>query len=251
MSVAIPKNALDDHYFMYPAAPAGALWRRYDKQYLKVLMRPVVRYVARFPTTRSCPEIDALIEEHSLLGRILRQRTGDDETPAIGRLGEAIRGCEDYKEIPKLMAQALADGLSMEGAGEALSIGAAGLFMRSLTGNPMDVHLHTSANIRRWLLKLDGLSMKNKLLTLLPWQTGPEIESTQFRMEAPGAQPDMEAVAALPHRSQDELLDAIKQSIYNQPATDWSKVSNLGRMRAVPEVKGTINLATAIHEPGL
>ena len=50
----------------------------------------------------------------------------------------------------------------MEGAGEALSIGAAGLFLRSLTGNPMDVHLHTSANLRRYLLKLDGLSMKQQ-----------------------------------------------------------------------------------------
>jgi hypothetical protein len=73
---------------------------------------------------------------------------------------------------------------------------------------------------------------------------GPEIRSTQFRMEPAGAQPDLEAVAALPHRGQAELLDAIQQSIYNQPATDWSQVSNLGRMRAVPEVKGTINLAT-------
>jgi len=26
--------------------------------------------------------------------------------------------------------------------------------MRSLTGNPMDVHLHTGANLRRYLLKL-------------------------------------------------------------------------------------------------
>ena len=185
-----------------------------------------------------------------MLGRILRQRTGDDETPAVGRLGEAIRDCDDFKEIPKMMAQALVDGLSMEGAGEALSIGAAGLFMRSLTGNPMDVHLHTSVNIRRWLLKLDGLSMNSKLYILLTWHMGPEITSTQFRMEPAGAQPDMEAVAALPHRSQDELLEAIKQSIYTQPATDWSQVSNLGRMRAVPEVKGTINLATQYTQLG-
>ncbi len=71
------------------------------------------------------------------------------------------------------MAKALADGLSLEGAGEALSIGAAGLFLRSLTGNPMDVHLHTSANLRRYLLKLDGLSLRNKLLLLLTWQIGP------------------------------------------------------------------------------
>ena len=55
-----------------------------------------------------------------------------------------------------MLAKALADGLSLEGAGEALSIGAAGLFLRSLTGNPMDVHLHTSVNLRRYLLQLDG-----------------------------------------------------------------------------------------------
>ena len=69
MNVAIPKNALDDHYFIYPAA----LWRyleTYDKEHLKVLMRPAVRYVARFPTFRAVPEIDALIEQHGLLNRI-------------------------------------------------------------------------------------------------------------------------------------------------------------------------------------
>ena len=140
------------------------------------------------------------------------------------------------------MAKALADGLSLEGAGEALSIGAAGLFLRSLTGNPMDVHLHTSANLRRYLLRLNGLSQRNKLLILLLWHTGPEVKSTQYRME-PAPQPDMAAVAALPQRTQDELLEAITESIYQQPPTDWSQVTNLGLMRAVPEVKGTVNLA--------
>jgi len=241
MSVAIPKNALDDHYFIFPANT----WRyleTYGKEHLKVLMRPAVRYVTRFPTFRVLPEIDALIEEHQLLDRILRQRTGDDETAIVGQVGEAIGQCSNYNDIPKLLAKALADGLSMEGAGEALSIGAAGLFLRSLTGNPMDVHLHTSANLRRYLLKLDGLSKKNKLLVLLFWHTGPEVKSTQYRMEAT-PQPDMAAVAALPHRSQEDLLDAITHSIYTQPPTDWSTVTNLGKMRAVPEVKDTVNLA--------
>jgi hypothetical protein len=64
-----------------------------------------------------------------------------------------------------------------------------------------------------------------------------------MRMEPPGTQPDMEAVKALPERSQEALLDAITHSIYTQPPTDWSQVSNLGLMRAVPEVKHTINLA--------
>ena len=241
MSVALPKNALDDHYFLFP----GYLWRALEtlgKEHLKVLFRPAVRYVARFPAQRVVPEADELIEQHNLLGRVLRQRTGDDETAKIGELGEAIRSVKQYPEIPKMIAQALADGLSLEGAGEALSIGAAGLFLRSLTGNPMDVHLHTSSNLRRYLLRLDGFSMKNKLLTLLLWHTGPEVKSTQYRMEAT-LQPDMDAVAALPHRSQEELLEAITQSIYNQPPTDWAKVSNLGMMRAVPEVKATVNLA--------
>jgi hypothetical protein len=242
MSVAIPKNALDDHYFLFPAYT----WRAMDTflgwEHMSVLMRPAVRYVARFPQQRSVPEVDALIEEHGLLKRIVRQRTGEDETQAIGALGEGIRNCNSYSEIPVMTAKALAEGLSLEGAGEALSIGAAGLFLRSLTGNPMDVHLHTSANLRRWLIRLDGLSMKNKLGILLLWHTGPEVKSTQYRME-PAPQPDPEAVAKLPLRSQDELLEAISQSIYTQPPTDWSTVTNLGRMRAVPEVKMTVNLA--------
>jgi len=242
MTVAIPKNALDDHYFLFPAYTWRAMEAFLGWDYLSVLMRPAVRYVARFPTQRAVPEVDALIEKHGLLTRILRQRTGDDETAAIGQLGEAIGHCDSYSEIPVMIAQALADGLSLDGAGEALSIGAAGLFLRSLTGNPMDVHLHTSANLRRYLIRLDGLSMRNKLLILLLWHTGPEVKSTQYRME-PAPQPDPAAVAALPHRSQDELLEAITQSIYNQPPTDWSTVTNLGRMRAVPEVKGTVNLA--------
>ncbi len=51
MSVAIPKNALDDHYFLFP----GYLWRGLETlgtEHLKVLFRPAVRYVARFPAQR-------------------------------------------------------------------------------------------------------------------------------------------------------------------------------------------------------
>ncbi len=242
LSVAIPKNAMDDHYFIFPAFT----WRAMDQvigwDNLSVLMRPSVRYTARFPAPRILPDIDAVIEKHQLLSRVMRQRSGDDETARIGALGEAIGAVADYNQIPVLMAEALVDGLSIEGAGEALSIGAAGLFLRSLTGNPMDVHLHTSVNLRRYLLRLDGLSPRNKLMLLLTWQTGPEVKSTQYRME-PTPQPDMAAVAALPHRSQADLLDALAESIYTQPPTDWSKVTNLGKMIAVPEVKNTVNLA--------
>jgi len=250
LSVAIPKNFNDDHYFMFP----GTVWRAFetgvlDKEFFPVVMRPVVRFVTRSPVAppnpiaSPLPQIEALIEEHQLLKRVYRQRSGEDETAVIGELGEAIAAVDVFADIPVLMAKALAGGISLEGAGEALSIGAAGLFLRSLGGNPMDVHLHTSVNLRRYLLRLDGISLKNKLMLLLTWQSGPEIRSTQTRME-PYPQPDMEAVAALPPRTQEELLDAIRHSIYTQPPTDWSKVTNLGVMRAVPEVKETVNLAT-------
>ena len=256
MTVAIPKNFNDDHYFMFP----GTLWRAFetgvlDKEYLPVVMRPVVRFVTRNPVAPNnpmpspLPAIEALIEEHQLLGRILRQRSGEDETTAIGELGEAIGRVDVFADIPVMMAKALADGLSLEGGGEALSIGAAALFMRSLGGNPMDVHLHTSVNLRRWLLRQDGLSLRNKIMLLLTWHSGPEIRSTAGRMQ-PAPQPDMAAVAALPARSQDALLDAISHSIYNQPPTDWSQVTNLGMMTAVPEVRHTVNLATQYMKSG-
>jgi hypothetical protein len=241
LTVAIPKNVLDDHYFIFPAYT----WRAIEwlgQEYLPVLMRPAVRYVSRFPTPPAIPEIEALLEEYQLLTRPLRQHTGDDETTTIGRVGEAIGQCTVFADIPVMLAKALADGLSLPGAGEALSIGAAGLFLRSLTGNPMDVHLHTSVNLRRYLLQLDGLSLRNKLLTLLLWHTGPEVRSTQRRLEA-SPQPDPAAVAALPYRTQEDLLDAISDNIYQQPPIDWSTVTNLGQLRAVPEVKIPVNLA--------
>jgi hypothetical protein len=241
LTVAIPKNVLDDHYFIFPAFT----WRAIEwlgQEYLPVLMRPAVRYVTRYPLSPGVPEIEALLDEYQLLTRPLRQRTGDDETATIGRLGEAIGQCSIFADIPVMLAKALADGLSLEGAGEALSIGAAGLFLRSLTGNPMDVHLHTSVNLRRYLIQLEGLSLRNKLLVLLLWHTGPEVRSTQRRLEA-SPQPDPAAVAALPYRTQDDLLDAISESICQQPPIDWAVVANLGQLRAAPEVKIPMQLA--------
>jgi hypothetical protein len=241
LTIAMPKNVLADHYFIFPAFTFRAVeWLGHE--YLSTLMRPAVRYVTRYPTPPGIPEIEALLDEYQLLTRPLRQQTGDDETAAIGSLGEAISQCNAFTKIPGMLAKALADGLSLEGAGEALSIGAAGLFLRSLTGNPMDVHLHTSVNLRRYLVQLEGLSLRNKLLALLLWHTGPEIRSTQRRLEAT-PQPDPAAVAALPYRTQDELLDAISENIYNQPPIDWSIVTNLGQVRAVPEVKIPVHLA--------
>jgi hypothetical protein len=250
LTAAIPKNFNDDHYFMFPSTLLRAFQTGViDEQYLPQLMRPAVRYVTRNPVAPPNPmanpmeKIEEIIEEKGLMKRVLRQRSGEDEVEKIGALGEAIGRVDVFADIPPMMADALVDGLSLEGAGAALSIGAAALFMRSLGGNPMDVHLHTSVNIRRYLIRLDGISLHNKLLLLMSWHVGPEIRSTANRMQ-PAPQPDMAAVDALPHRSQEELLEIVKESIYNQPPTDWSQVTNLGVMRAVPEVREVVKLAT-------
>src|SRR5262249_57745030 len=89
LSVAQPKNILDDHYFIFP----GYLWRALETigtEHMKVLMRPAVRYVARFPAQKTIPEVDTLIEGHGLLSRVLRQRNGDDEAAKIWEIGEAV-----------------------------------------------------------------------------------------------------------------------------------------------------------------
>jgi hypothetical protein len=241
LTVAITENVLDDHYFIFPTFTWRALeWL--GQEYLPVLMRPAVRYVSWFPTPPALPDIKAVIEKYQLLTRPLREQSGADETMAVGRLGDTISRCQTYADIPGMLGRALADGLSLEGAGEALSIGAAGLFLRSLTGNPMDVHMHTSVNLRRYLVRLGGLSVRNKLSSLLLWHSEPEVRSTQRRME-PTVQPDTDAVAALPYLTPEDLLDAISNSIYQLPPLDWSTVTNLGQLRVVPEVKTTVHLA--------
>src|SRR5260370_3665173 len=96
----------------------GPLWRAFDKgvldkAYLPQVMRPAVRFVTRSPVAppnvmpSPLPQIEALIEEHQLLQRIYRQRSGEGETAAIGELGRAIGPRDVFSDIPWLPATAL------------------------------------------------------------------------------------------------------------------------------------------------
>ncbi len=165
------------------------------------------------------------------------------------------------KSLPKMMAQALVDGLvdgrRWRGAVDRCGFG---LFMRSLTGNPMDVHLHYQClNIRRWLLKLDRPSQQEEQavescclscadgpgnrVDAVPHGSARRAAGCGSHRCAAASQSGMEAA----RRGQAE------HSGYNSAGhiRSWSQVSNLGRMRAVPEVKGTINLATQCANLGL
>src|SRR4029079_8357064 len=141
-----------------------------------------------------------------------RAQTGEDETAAITALADEIGRCNDLNEIPELLAHALAGGVSLEGVGEGLSVGGSTLFLRSQTGNPMDVHINTGANTRRYLLRQPELSRRIKLQALLVWNTGPEVRMAQ-RMLASDVQPEPERVAALSAHTQDQLLEELESLI--------------------------------------
>src|SRR5436309_3555288 len=211
LEVGVPKNQLDDHYFLFPVFTWRAL-EYFGWEYAKYIGRAPVRYITRPTNPAMLVDVDALIRKYELLERDLRAKTGDDETVAVTRLADEIGRCNDFAEIPEMLARALGDGLSLEGVGEGLSVGGSTLFLRSQTGNPMDVHINTGANTRRYLLRQPELSRRIKLQALLMWNTGPEVLMAQ-RMLAPDLQPEPERVAALPPRTQDELLADIEAPI--------------------------------------
>src|SRR5260370_24565942 len=98
-------------------------WRALDwlgREYTPFLMRPAVRYVSRFPTPPPLRDIEPLLDEYELLKRPLGFHTSPDETPAIGLLGAAITASDTYAKVPRILAKALADRLSLPATRQAM-----------------------------------------------------------------------------------------------------------------------------------
>jgi len=248
LQVAIPKNQLDDHYFLFPVFT----WRALEYlgwEYAKYIGRAPVRYVTRPTMPASLEDVDTLIAKFGLLERELRVATGEDETAAITALAEEIGRVSRFSAIPEMLARALADGLSLEGTGEALSVGGSTLFLRSQTGNPMDVHINTGANTRRYLLRQPELSLRTRLRALLMWHTGPEVMMAQ-RMLAPDIQPEPDRVAALPWHTQDDLLTEIEELISSLPVGERLPKAGLATWRSTDEVKQAAALAQQYASSG-
>src|SRR5262249_48502489 len=117
------------------------------------------------------------------------------------------------------------------------------------TGNPMDVHINTGANTRRYVLRQPELSLRTKLRALLVWHTGPEVMMVQ-RMLAADVQPEPARVAALPPRAQDELLDDIATLIARLPVGERLPTANLATWRCTDEVKQAAALAQQYANAG-
>ena len=111
----------------------------------------------------------------------------------------------------------------------------------------MDAHLHTGANVRRYLITREGVSLRNKLLALLTWNTGPEITLSLDKLEW-SPRFDEETVARLPDRDQEALLDAIEESINNQPKVEDLGVAKLPQMRTAHELRESMALAQQYAE---
>src|SRR5205807_2767338 len=117
------------------------------------------------------------------------------------------------------------------------------------TGNPMDAHINTGANTRRYLLRQPELSLRTKLRALLVWHTGPEVLMAQ-RMLAPDVQPEPERVAALPPRAQNDLLEDIEALIARLPVGERLPKGNLATWRSTDEVKQAAALAQQYANAG-
>src|SRR5258708_36895508 len=92
LEVGVPKNQLDDHYFLFPVFTWRAL-EYFGWDYAKYIGRAPVRYVTRPTMPASLDDVDGLIAQFDLLERELRLATGDDETASITGLADAIGRC--------------------------------------------------------------------------------------------------------------------------------------------------------------
>ena len=252
LPIAVRRNGYDDHNFLYPVYTARTLdcigW-----QWAKYLFRPPVRCQARraprlMRNEYDFKDVEALIDEYGLVDMDTPDQSSDAELDPIADLGMQIGHCTSYLDSIELLAGGLRDGLSLQGAGEALSIGAAAAYLCTSYGNPMDSHLHTGTNNRRYLLEESGISKRNKVLGLLTAFTGPEVLLAEQRIDWQ-ANLDDDVTSSLPQLPQDRLLDAITESVEAQPWLDWRKIG-VDRTIAPDSVKETVALARQYAELG-
>jgi hypothetical protein len=252
LPLAVSRNGLDDHNFLFPVYTARALdcigW-----QWAPVLFRPAVRCQARraprlLRNNYDFSDVKDLIKEYKLLETDIPAQPRADESSQVEALGMHMGRNKNYLDNIEPVARALADGLSLQGAGEAMSIAAAAAYISTSYGNPMDSHLHTGANNRRYLLTQPDVSMENKLQGLLTAFTGPEVLLAE-RLLNWQDNLDRDVITGLADLKQDALLDAITESIEGQPWLDWRKIG-VAQTVAPDSVRETVALARQYAEKG-
>jgi len=265
--VGLPRNSLDDHYFLYPVYCTRALddigW-----EWASVLLRPPVRYLATHPMLEPIgefkpdvvaesvrhyqhfDEVERLIDERDLTRDTLSLERRESEDDAVVALAQQIGAVSDIRTIGVILADAVQSGLSLQATAEALSAGGAMLFLRSHSGNPFDVHIHTGINARRYVLNLNGISLRTKLLTLLGWCLGTEVRYLNSTLRW-SIRTDSQTIASLPKRNQSDLLSAIADGISDVPVIDLDKITvSVDDLVAPAQVQNCIALAQQYTDLG-
>ena len=238
LEVALPRNALDDIIFCILFL-LSAVWTRlagnmqqccFDHRFAtshailsSTIQRKIITSYDEGTKIYQDPDyFDRQAKAHRIDLNQVTLSTEADESAAIAALGENIGAIKKMPEVTELMLSALAKGLSLHGIGEALSIGGAHLFLRSHTGNPFDVHIHTGINARRYLLDIEDVAVRSKALGLLSWPSGVEVryldETFAWRLDE-----NPNAFDGGVEDTQGSMLAAIEASIKSTTTVRYSR----------------------------
>ncbi|MCZ6636331.1 MAG: hypothetical protein O7G87_23275 [bacterium] len=145
-------------------------------EWAPVILRPVVRYNFMPSVWANAPpadQIETWIEQYGLEAGVAVD--GEDEGEKVAMLRQDLLSCS-REEQAEVIARTLAGGLSLAGAGEAISLVASEVFIKSKTSNPMGIHAMTGMNALRFVCKaFPGLGARG----LLFWAMGPETQAGQ------------------------------------------------------------------------
>ncbi len=264
LTTSLKRNSLDDHYFLYSSYACRALdaigW-----QWAPVLLRPAVRYLARHHpfgafaefTQESVeegialfhrfPELEALIESHGLTEDRIALKTGAHENDSVEALADEIGAVTEIQSLPPTLARAMSAGLSLEGALEAISLGGARVFLRSHTNNPFDVHIHTGASIRRYLLGFPEIDFHKKVLSLLGWPWTYEVRYLDSTLAWTWQSDE----GQLSKTSQKTMLADIERRILAIDGYDVTKLEVvINELVASSEVRDIVRLAESYVKAG-
>jgi len=211
MEEGVPRNVCDDHYLLYPNFAFMSV-EAVGWEYAEWPLRAAVRYLAtvspygkdfwktgeRFRDVQGVgglsdyPRVYGIAEKLGLLEEgavpehakdpVAEQKWAEkvaweiaEDIPDPEVDGKFMTDDEIFDRLAVKLAEAMAAGMSLDGAVNATSLAAVRLFLRNSVGNPMDVHYITAIGARRNLFAAKNVPARLKILSLMEWASGFEI----------------------------------------------------------------------------
>merc|ERR550514_1912725 len=211
MEEGVPRNVCDDHYLLYPNFCFMSLdavgW-----EFAECPLRAAVRYLSTvspygkdfwktgerfrdvqgvgglsdFPRVYGIAEKLGLLEEGAVpehaadpaaekvwAEKVAWSIAEDIPDPEAG--GAFMTDDQIFERLAVKLGEAMAAGMSLDGALSATSLAAVRLYLRQNAGNTMDVHYLTAIGARRNLFAAQSVPARLKILSLMEWGSGFEI----------------------------------------------------------------------------